>query len=454
MFKLDETVHSIDELDDILKEAMKEGTQTNNQKITYWKIPFSFDIETTSFTDKVTKEDHNEKRGLMYAWGLGINGKVIIGREWNEFLSCMNRIVEVLELCKTTRILLYCHNLSFEMQFCKMLFNWDKVFAIDTRKPVYAITTTGIEFRCSYILTNYSLEKLGDQLQKYKVKKLVGALDYTLKRHPKSYMSDLEKSYLVNDNLVVMAYIREQIERERYIYKIPLTCTGYCRRFVRKNCLYGSNFKKWKKQYRKYHAFMNGLKITGYEEYMQLKRAFQGGFTHAGMMYSNLTVENVGHIDFTSSYPFVLLSEKFPMSTAIDIDASKITQAEFENYLRTYCCLFDCKFFNLKPKFEYENYIAVYKCWLKVGVIENNGRVYSADMIATTITETDLKIINACYTFDHIEVSNMRIYKKDYLPIEVIKSIIDLYQKKTTLKGVIGKETEYLVSKGLLNSVY
>ena len=190
---------------------------------------------------------------------------------------------------------------------------------------------------------------------------------------------------------------------------------------------------------------MKGLQITSIDEYAQLKRAFQGGFTHASMSWSTLTINDVDHLDFTSSYPYVLLSEQFPMSTAREIDASKITKDQFENYLRCYCCLFDCRFHNLRPKFEFESYISVYKCWLKVGVIENNGRVYSADFIGTTMTETDLKIVNAMYTFDSIEVSNMRIYEKGYLPIEVIRSIIKLYKDKTELKGVKGKENEYLV---------
>ena len=72
MFKLDYEAHSIDELDQILDEAIENGTQTNNQNITYWNIVFAFDIETTSFTDKITKEDHNEKRSIMYVWQLAI----------------------------------------------------------------------------------------------------------------------------------------------------------------------------------------------------------------------------------------------------------------------------------------------------------------------------------------------------------------------------------------------
>ena len=454
MFKLDYEAHSIEELDQILDEAIENGTQTNNQNITYWNIVFAFDIETTSFTDKITKEDHNEKRSIMYVWQLAINGRCIIGREWSEFIYVMQHIAERLELCKYTRILVYVHNFAFEFQFIRHFFEWHKIFAIDKRKPIYGITTNGIEFRCSYILTNYSLEKLADQLLKYKVRKLVGDLDYSLKRHPETELSAAELQYCINDVLVVSAYIKEQIEKEKYIHKIPLTCTGYCRRFVRKKCLYGDVFKRWRKQFRNYHNFIKGLQIRSIEEYKQLKRAFQGGFTHAGMAWSNLTINNVDHLDFTSSYPYVLLSEKFPMTTFKDINAAQISKAQFESYLKTRACLFDCKIYNLKPKIEFENYISVYKCWLKVGVVENNGRVYEASMVAMTLTEIDLQIINACYTFDHIEVSNLKIAEKQYLPKEIILSLTKLYSDKTCLKNVPSKESEYLVSKGLLNSVY
>lgn len=453
MFKLDYKPHKRSELDDILTEAMQEGIQTNNQNINYWKIVFAFDIETTSFTDKITKTDHNEKRSIMYIWQLAINGRVITGRTWDEFIEVMDCIVDRLSLCKYTRIIIYIHNLAFEFQYIRNFFEWHKVFAIDKRKPIYGITTSGIEFRCSYILTNYSLAKLSDQLHTYHVNKMVGDLDYSLIRTPLTSLTDKEMQYCINDVLVVSAYIKEQIEKERYIHKIPLTCTGYCRRYVRKQCLYGPVFKHWRRQFRNYHNFIKGLTLD-YPTYKQLKRAFQGGFTHASMMWSNLTINNVQHLDFTSSYPYVLLSEQFPMTAFKDIDASKITKEQFENYLKCYCCLFDCKIYNLRPKKERENYIAVYKCFLKSGVIENNGRVYEASMVAMTLTEIDLQIINACYEFDHIEVSNMKIAEKRYLPIEIIKSLIKLYKDKTELKGVNGKETEYLVSKGLLNSVY
>lgn len=452
MFKLDTKPHSIDELDDILTEALKEGIDKNNQGISYYRIVFAFDIETTSFTDQVTKHDHNEKRSIMYIWQLAINGRCIIGRTWNDFLYVMNHIVERLELSKYKRILVYVHNLSFEFSYICKLFDWLKVFSISKRKPIYALTANGIEFRCSYLLTNYSLAKLGDQLHKYKVSKMVGDLDYSLIRTPLTPLTDEEMQYCINDVLVVSAYVKEQIEAEKYIYRIPLTCTGYCRRFIRKMCLYGDKYSTWRKQYRKYKSLMNSLTLS-LDEYCQLKRAFQGGFTHSASEYSTFTVENVDHVDFTSSYPYCLLSEEYPMSSSEVIDVSKISKEQLEDYLRRYCCLFDVTFTNLRPKFKYESYIPAYKCFNKALCIINNGRVHSGT-VSLTITNVDLEIINYAYEFDYMEIANFRIYQKQYLPVELCRSLIDLYKKKTELKGVKNKEQEYLVAKGLLNSCY
>ena len=58
-------------------------------------------------------------------------------------------------------------------------FTWNKVFALDTREVCYALTDSGFEFRCSYILSNSSLANLSNQLTKFKIKKLVGDLDYS-----------------------------------------------------------------------------------------------------------------------------------------------------------------------------------------------------------------------------------------------------------------------------------
>lgn len=452
MFKLiQDTYYNINDLDQILEEAKENGTSKNYNQIEYYNIVFAFDIETSNFEVKASA-DGQHKRSIMYVWQLAINGRVIIGREWSEFLYCMDRIVNILELGKKKRILCFIHNLGFEFQYIRKMFTWSKVFAIDTRKPIYAITDTGIEFRCSYILTNYSLAKLAEQLTTFKISKMVGDLDYKLVRTPLTPLTDKELQYCINDVLVISAYIQEQITKEKYIWRIPYTATGYCRRYVRYNCLYKGGVKYQKYQYQKYHKLMESMKISSIEEYEQLKRAFCGGYTHAAMQYSGYTIKDVDSIDFTSAYIYTALSEQFPMSSAQEVTIHNTEELEY--YLKYYCCVFDCEFEYIQSVFPYENYISVSKCMVKVGEVVNNGRLYKADLIGLTLTNVDFDLIRRIYKFKQCRIYNFRIYKKGYLPKEIITCIIKLYKDKTALKGVIEKITEYLQSKGLLNSVY
>lgn len=201
-----------------------------------------------------------------------------------------------------------------------------------------------------------------------------------------------------------------------------------------------------------YRKLMKSLSLQS-EEYIQLKRAFQGGFTHANSFWVGQTIRGKIHsMDFTSSYPYVLLSEKFPMGKARLVNPKN--ENELNMYLDKCCCLFDLELYNVKEKIIYENYISQSRCiHLEKGVI-NNGRVSSADYLVTTVTEQDWSIIKEYYTFDAYSIRNMRVYSKEYLPLNFIKAMLDLYEKKTVLKGVAGKEVEYMNSKEQLNSMY
>ena len=48
----------------------------------------------------------------------------------------------------------------------------------------------------------------------------------------------------------------------------------------------------------------------------------------------------------------------------------------------------------------------------------------------------------------------MRVYHRGYLPRALIIAVLDLYEKKTSLKGIEGKEIEYLVSKNMINAAF
>ena len=88
------------------------------------------------------------------------------------------------------------------------------------------------------------------------------------------------------------------------------------------------------------------------------------------------------------------------------------------------------------------------------GVIVNNGRVVLGEIVSLTVTNIDFEIIQKCYKWDKMKVANFRIYRKSYLPTDLVKSIVKLYKDKTLLKGVDDMEIEYLQSKEMLNAVY
>ena len=397
-----------------------------------------FDIEATSFY----KDDN--KQATMYAWVFGLNGRCIKGRTWGEFLDAIDKLKEFYNLSLEKRLIIYVHNLSYEFQFMKGLFEWDKVFSLDTRKPLYAITKDGIEFRCSYLLSGYSLKVLGDNLVKYKVQKMVGDLDYNLIRHTQTPLTKKEWGYVLNDGLVVMAHIQEEIERVGSIAKLPLTKTGYVRDLCREKCLKGAN--RWD-----YVKMIKYLTMTP-NNYLQMKRAYMGGFTHANAHYVGRVIENVHSYDFSSSYPAVMLSEKYPCSKPKKVTIK--TKEEFYKYLISFCCMFDIKFINIRSKVTFENYISHSRCNRIEKYIINNGRIVEAKELEITITEQDYFIIEELYEWDNIEIKNFNIMYKSYLPKDLVMTILELYKDKTELKGVEGKEVEYLVSKGMINSIY
>lgn len=422
----------------------------NNKKIEYINLECGFDIETTS-----TYTSEGKKFAFMYVWTFGLKDEnyIIHGRTWEEFISLCEDLQEHFNLSENRRLICYVHNLGFEFQFMRKYFEWVDVFSIDERKPLKALCSYGIEFRDSYLLSGFNLELTAKNLTKHKVDKLIGDLDYDLIRHDKTPLTDEEIGYIRNDVIIILYYINEQIEIYGDITKIPLTNTGRVRKYVKDRCYFTNtnHAKSSAGKYQRYRTIMNDLTLDS-KVYKMLNRGFMGGFTHANANYTGQIINDVTSIDFTSSYPAVMLSEKFPMSKPIKTEFTK--DKNFDYYRKRYALIFNIKFTNLVSKIPQENYLSESKCYEKVKIQENNGRVYRAESLITTITDVDYEIIKQAYTWDKAEVNNVYRFYRGYLPKSIIESIIDLYKDKTVLKGVKGMEVEYVLSKGMLNSIY
>lgn len=423
-------------------KQIKEGD--NKHSLYYANIPIAFDIEDSSFYN-----DEGDKVSIMYVWQLDINGYVFMGRDWSEFIEMCHIFNTVGD--NTHRFIIYVHFLDHEFQFLRKRFTWTQIFSRKNRSPIYAVTGS-IEFRDSYILTGKSLAKSAEDIRTFKgLRKKVGDLDYDLMRGTKTHLTRKEIGYCMADVQTLSVIIHEKIEDEGSIARIPLTNTGYVRRYCRKTCIPAD--KAHKEEGTEYYQMIHDLTLRP-DEYIMLKAAFQGGFTHANSLFvGDYLTGRIDSIDFTSSYPAVLLSNPFPMSSGRIVAIN--TQDDLERYCNRYLCVFTVRFTNIRQKKTvWENILSESKCRIKGDKLINNGRIVSADEVTTVITNIDLDCIRRFYDFDNLYIGRFYVYEKGYLPKAIIKTVLDLYRAKTTLKGVPGAEVEYMLKKGMLNSVY
>ena len=421
------------------------------KKITYLNIESGFDIETTS------TYCNGGKFAYMYIWmfGLGRNNKIFYGRTWEEFTAICEVLQDTYRLSDDRRLIIYIHNLGFEFQFMKHHFKWLQVFALNKGTPVKALCSYGIEFRCSMKLSGSALATVANNLPRgYECEKMVGDLDYSLIRHHETKLTEQELKYCENDVQIILNYISSQIDIYKNITKIPLTNTGRVRDKMRKQ-FYQSEGKSQNKssrgKYLRNRRIIEDLTLSP-DDYKQLKRTFMGGFTHSNPYFTDVLLEDVTSYDLTSSYPSVMCAELYPMSRARKLDIK--TEAELDAHKETHCVMMRVKFKGLRNVKKFESYISESKCLRCVGGEYVNGRVFAADELIIDIVDIDFRIIRWVYEWDSVEFTNVKGFVKGYLPKDIIVGILDMYEKKTTLKDVAGKEVEYLLEKGMLNSAY
>ena len=121
----------------------------------YINVPCAFDIETTSLDGEKNEKGEYIKSpfGFMYHWQFCILDTVCFARTWEEFKYFINRLKRTIGLNFKRNLVVYCHNLSFEFHFLKDFFKITSLFAKEEKKPMKA-NIYGIEFRCSYFLSN------------------------------------------------------------------------------------------------------------------------------------------------------------------------------------------------------------------------------------------------------------------------------------------------------------
>ena len=402
---------------------------------------FTFDIEVTSawmYHDKLIAYEagHDaefwnslKKYALPYVWQFSFNDTVYYGRELQEFKDLLSDMPDDLNC------IIYIHNLAYEYQFLLNIMEVQDVFARAPHKPMKCSFKEFplLEFRCSYILTNLSLEQWGDQL---KLPKLVGELEYNYMRTPNTPLFDYELDYCERDCEVVYRGILEHLKTYKSVWDIPLTSTGKVRRKV-------------KKKVTNDYEYMREVKRTipkDDAEYKLLQKVFAGGYTHANRKYLDDVIKGkIHHVDIASSYPFVLTAFKYPYNKWCYIGNILPDVKTFED--RAY--IIRLHFIGLRC-IAWNTYIAVAKS-RGSGFLYDNGRILAADELWYTCTEADYLTVIHNYEWDKMICEGVFCCQKRYLPKIFIEEVLAYYKDKTMLKGV--DPVRYAISKQYINSL-
>lgn len=408
---------------------------------------YSFDIETTSFYVKDYKQcksitylclSDKEKREsipmtTMYIWMFGINDRVYYGRTWDELKQFLNKLEELVPYQKYV----FVHNLAFEFQFLKSVFDFDEVMARKSHKVMTAsMSDYKIIFKCSYFMSNCALENL-PKLFNLPVKKMVGDLDYSLDRTSITPLSAIELGYCENDCLVVYHYILNELKTYEDVKHIPTTSTGKVRRELQD--LVRTDFK--------YRRIVGRAINTDPHVYNMLQDAFMGGYTHANWVYTDEIIKNVDSFDETSAYPYVLVTCKFPNS-----EFRKCNITKRKEMSKRLCYLLRVKFTNIKCKY-LNNFISASKCKSISGCKYDNGRIIEASEIEIVLTDIDFYFILDTYTGNY-QILECYYATYNYLPKKFINFVLDKYENKTKYKDNPEYELEYQKEKNKFNSLY
>ncbi len=294
-----------------------------------------------------------------------------------------------------------------------------------------------IELRCTYFMSNCSLKEL-PKMFKIEIEKKVGDLDYNKIRHSKTELTETENGYCETDCLVIYYYIKEELKTYKRVDNIPLTSTSHVRRELKD--IITTDFK--------YKRIVQKAINTDPHIYNMLVETFSGGYTHANWIYADEVLENIDSYDFTSSYPFVMVTHKFP-STPF----TKCKIRRYENMSRRLAYMLRIRFKNIKSKC-YNSYLSSSKCYDISGGRYDNGRILQADYLETVITDLDFHIIEQMYTYEQYEIVESYYSVYNFLPKTFIEFILSKYVNKTKYKGIKGMELEYGKEKNKFNALY
>lgn len=425
-----------------VKKGFGENAKTFNDVI------IMLDTETSKEKYKQQSENY------VVAWTITIrafdqNVVTLFGHRPSEACKCLRMIHQAMSAENT---IFYVHNLAYDWVFLR------KFLIAEFGRPVGQLNTKPhcplyVEFphiilKDSLILAQRSLEKWADDLN-VQHKKAVGKWDYDKVRNQSDPFSLDELDYIECDTLAGVECIQATMDQlGKNIATMPYTATGIPREEVKKLAKKNGGRKLFLKQ------------VPSYMQYLKLTDIFHGGYTHANRHFisklqeAKITGHNIICYDFCSSYPFQMLSQKFPMTEFKPIRKPLKPEYILKNSAK-YAFMF--KLILVNPKLKSNDIqmpaLQASKCTKLIQPILDNGRVLCAKYAEIYLNEIDLSVIAKQYDLTkNAAIVECEYAKKEYLPRWFTDYIFKCFADKCLLKG--GDPVLYSIAKAKLNSLY
>lgn len=424
--------------DELPQFELEFNTKQRNKKVYLYSTDFmTIDTETS----------HTDVRAWVYQWAARLGDFYIYGRRPSEIIELLNILKSRFKLSRMKCIICYFHNLSYDMQYIKhFLFSYDnkmKVLATDAHTYLI-VDVEGFRFICSWKLSNLPLKLLADNYGK-KYVKAVGEIDYTIKRYQDEELTGSDWYYMFSDVASQHDGIEGLLKAQgyTYAYEAPYTSTGFVRKACRKASEKAFN---WRKIFRRSRLTL--------EQYKLLKQGFMGGLTICSWKYAGQTVTgNLGHKDFTSSYPARQMMDYFPKGSPVWYGEIE-DKEELDTLLKSYCCIFVLTLHDVQikegitaPCIPSSKCIRISKDRLKL-----NGKVIVAEELTIVVTEIDYKWIVKQYDFSSQEIDKMLLFQRGEIPKWLKQQIMKFYEIKCTKKH--DDYLLYMASKAAVNGIY
>lgn len=427
--------------------------------------------------DTETSHNHNDEAPecWIYQWAYTFNNSIYYGRKPSDLIEHINNLIKFYGIDEHHKLLCFVHNLPYDFSYLCLYFQaaWGdpvNLLASEPHKPFIIQYANGIEFRCSYKLSNDSLERWSNKLG-VKHPKMVGAIDYDVIRYQNSPLFRDDWRYMFTDCIAMDESLKKQMDLYGdNIITLPITSTGYPRReLYRAYNGHGHHGNRKNKE----RARFKDTKLE-VNTYLAFYDDFAGGITHGNRFYKGKTLKgNIRHRDFRSHYP-TQQQKLMPMSKPVPF-TGRTTMANLEKYANDYMILChvileDVRIKSKSITLPYLQTSHVMRRHTKgIRVLDDNGRIIQykgqADM---WLDYRELKLILAQYDYTYILITETYASRLAPLPAWMVETINHHFKLKSDLSkklkdakasgadrdSILKLSLDLMKSKNMLNGIY